>query len=388
MARGGVLVVAYPELIDTLADLIRINSVNPAYDAAHSEAEIQRFVLDFFKTREVEAWEQPVLPERPNVIARLAGRNSSRRIVFEAHCDTAGVKGMVIPPFDPQVRHGRMYGRGTCDTKAGLAAMMLAVAELRRSGQEPLCEVWAVSSVGEEQAFPGVLKLREGLQAAAAVVSEPTEMRMVVASKGCVRCRITVRGKAAHSSQPHMGVNAIEHMARLVLLLEESSTHLEVVKHPLVGSPTFNVGVIQGGSQVNIVPGSCWIEVDRRLVPGEDPEKVLGDYGQLLRDFAGAHPGIEVVIEPRALRDLPLETSSDCAVVSCTGRILREMGLDPSPIGVPFGSDASKLSAVGIPSIILGPGSIEQAHTADEFVEIEQVEKAFVAYRQIMKQFE
>ena len=138
---------AHTELIDTLADLIRINSVNPAFDPAHSEAEVQKFVLDFFKTREIEVWEQLVLPGRPNVIARLPGRNPSRRIVFEAHCDTSGVGGMVIPPFDPQIKNGRMYGRGACDVKAGLAAMMLAVSDLKKSGQQPLGEVWVVSAV-------------------------------------------------------------------------------------------------------------------------------------------------------------------------------------------------------------------------------------------------
>src|SRR5271157_5342248 len=120
---------AYAGLMETLADLIRVNSVNPAFDPAHSEAEVQRFVLNFFKTREIEVWEQPVLPGRPNVIARLAGRNSSRRIVFEAHCDTAGVEGMVVPPFEPQIKNGRVYGRGACDIKAGLAAMMVAVSD-------------------------------------------------------------------------------------------------------------------------------------------------------------------------------------------------------------------------------------------------------------------
>jgi acetylornithine deacetylase len=384
----GLIIMAYAGLMETLADLIRVNSVNPAFDPAHSEAEVQRFVLNFFKTREIEVWEQPVLPGRPNVIARLAGRNSSRRIVFEAHCDTAGVEGMVVPPFDPQIKNGRLYGRGACDTKAGLAAMMLAVSDLKKSGQEPPCDVWAVSAVGEEHSFPGVLKLREGLQAAAAVVSEPTEMKMIVASKGCLRWRITVHGKAAHSSKPHLGVNAIDHMARLVCLLQEQSSHLERLDHPLVGSPTLNIGMIQGGTQVNIVPAACWIEVDRRLVPGEDPDKVLSGYGELFSDFRASHPGIEVVMEPRALRDVPLETPAGSALVVCTAQVLKEMGLDPRPYGVPFGSDASKLSAVGIPSIILGPGSIEQAHTADEFVEIEQVEGAFVAYRQIMRVFE
>ncbi len=379
---------AHKELIETLADLVRIDSVNPAFEPSHGEAEVQKFVLNFFKTRGIEVWEQPVLPDRPNVIAKLAGRNPSRRMVFEAHCDTAGVEGMVIPPFEPQIRDGRMWGRGTCDTKAGLAAMMIVVSDMKKSGEVPPCEVWVVSSIGEEYSYPGVLKLRENLQAAAGVVSEPTEMKMIVASKGCLRCRITMHGKAAHSSKPHLGINAIDHMARLVSLLREQTLQLDSVVHSLVGSPTLNVGLIQGGTQVNIVPAACWIEIDRRLVPGEDPDKVLVGYEEVFAGYAASNPGVEVVIEPRALRDVPLETSTDSAIVTCTANVLNEMGLDARPYGVPFGSDASKLAAVGIPSIILGPGSIEQAHTADEFVEVEQVEKAFVAYRQLMRMFE
>jgi acetylornithine deacetylase len=381
-------IMARSELIDTLADLIRIKSVNPAYDPAQSETEVQKFVMSFFETQGIEVWEQLVFPGRPNVIARLEGRNPSRRIVFEAHCDTAGVEGMVIPPFEPQIKNGRVYGRGACDTKAGLAAMMLAVSDLKKSGQRPRSEVWVVSAVDEEYAFQGVLKLRENLQAAAAVVSEPTEMNMATASKGCLRWRITVQGKAAHSSKPHLGANAIEHMARIVCLLEEHSAHLKHLKHPLLGSPTLNVGLIQGGTQVNIVPESCWIKVDRRLVPGEEPEKVLSDYRELLMGFRPSQPEIKVAVEPAALQDQPLETPADCAVVAHTARVLKEIGLDPRPCGVPFGSDASKLSRAGIPSIILGPGSIEQAHTVDEFVEIEQVEKAFAAYQRLMKVFE
>ena len=378
---------ANSKLINTLEDLIRINSVNPAFDPATSEADVQRYVLDFFRARGIQAWEQDVLPGRPNVIAKLPGKDPSRRIVFEAHCDTAGVVGMVIPPFEPQVRNGRLYGRGTCDIKAGLAAMMLALSDLNQSGSQPGCEVWVASAVGEEHSFPGVLKLREHLEAAAAVVSEPTEMKMIVASKGCLRWRTTVRGKAAHSSTPHLGVNAIEHMARLVSLLHEQSGQLAGIDHPLVGRPTLSIGMIQGGTQVNIVPDVCWIEVDRRLVPGEDPEVVMGGYRALFSEYHAANPEVEVVIEPRALMDRPLETAADCALVSCTAQVLKQMGLDTRPYGVPFGSDASKLSAVGIPSIILGPGSIEQAHTVDEFVEIEQVEKAFVAYRELMTVF-
>lgn len=375
-------------LIQTLANLIRIASVNPAYDPANSEAEIQRWVAGFFRDHGIAVDEQQVLPARPNIIAKLPGKNPTGRIVFEAHCDTAGIEGMSIPPFDPQLQNGRIYGRGACDNKAGLAAMMHALVDLKEAQVQPLCEVWVASTVDEEHSYRGVLKLRDNLQATAAVVSEPTEVKLTIASKGCLRWRITVNGKAAHSSKPYLGANAIEYMAHVVRVLEEHRANLKRLRHPLLGSPTLNVGRIHGGTQVNVVPDSCWIEVDRRLVPGEKPERVIEDYRKLLVDLQASHPGIEAVIEPPLLQDEPLETPASCAIASRAAAVLAEIGLDTRPYGVPFGSDASKLSKAGIPSIILGPGSIEQAHTADEFVEIEQVEKSFEVYRRLMKTFE
>lgn len=150
-------------------------------------------------------------------------------------------------PFAGEIRDGRMYGRGTCDTKAGLAAMMCALADLKKSGVAPRSEVWVVSAVDEEYAYRGVLKLRENMKAGAAVVAEPTEMRMVVATKGCVRTRITVFGRAAHSSKQELGVNAITQMARVLQELEVETVRLASRRHWLVGSPTLNVGMIEGG---------------------------------------------------------------------------------------------------------------------------------------------
>jgi acetylornithine deacetylase/succinyl-diaminopimelate desuccinylase family protein len=379
---------ANSEQITLLADLVRINSVNPAYQGGGAETEIQRFVQNFFVTHGVSASEQQVLPGRPNVIAKLPGKNPSRRIIFEAHCDTAGVGGMLIPPFDPQIREKRLYGRGSCDTKAGLAAMMLALADLRRASQQPPSEVWVVSAMDEEHSYRGVWELRKNLHAAAAVVSEPTDMKMAVASKGCLRWRITIKGKAAHSSKPFLGINAIEHMGRVIRCLEEESLRLKGIQHPLLGSPTLNVGLIQGGTQVNVVPDSCWIEVDRRLIPGEEPDQVFRGYQELLGKLHSERPSLDLTVNPPQLEDRPLETPATASIALHAAQALREAGLDDGAMGVPFGSDASKLSSVGISSIILGPGSIDQAHTAEEFVELEQVEKAFVVYRQIMRTFE
>ncbi|TAM82053.1 MAG: M20 family peptidase [Acidobacteria bacterium] len=379
---------AYSPVIQTLADLIRINSVNPAYPNGRPELEIQQYILNFFASRGIETWEQEVLPGRPNVIARISGRSQSARTIFEAHVDTAGVENMTIPPFEPVVRNGGMYGRGACDTKAGLAAMMHAAADLKTSGKTPASEVWVVAAADEEHSFRGVAKLCENIQASAAVVAEPTEMKIAIASKGCLRFRIVTRGKSAHSSEPHLGANAIEHMARVIDMLVKYAKRVQFPTHPLVGSPTLNVGLIEGGTQVNAVPESCWIEIDRRLVPGEQSDAVLDAIKQELSGLRGANHDLEVIVEPAVLQDWPLETPANSAIVLRASQALKDAGLDPEPVGVPFGSDASKLSMAGIPSIVIGPGSIAQAHTEEEFVELDQVEKAFEVYRQLMASFE
>jgi len=375
-------------VIATLADLVRIKSINPAYEGGVSEAAMAAYIGDFFRQRDLETWEQEVFPGRPNLIAKLPGKDSSRRIVLEAHTDTVSVVGMTIPPFEPVIAEGKMYGRGACDTKAGLAGMMHAVASLKAEGFTPPCEVWLAAAVDEEYSYRGVVKLCEGLTGHAAIVAEPTEMRLVVASKGVLRWRIRVQGRAAHSSKPHLGVNAITHMARLVLALEEDHQRLATQTHPLLGPATCNVGVIHGGVQVNFVPDTCVIEIDRRLLPGQKVEAILGHYQRLLDELAAQHPGFIATMESPMLTDEALDTPLTAPPALLAGEILKELGLNGEPCGVPFGSDASKLSRQGLPSLVFGPGSIDRAHAAVEYVEIDQVIQAFEFYRAFIRRFE
>jgi acetylornithine deacetylase len=371
-------------VLQTLADLVRINSVNSSYDGGPGEREIAGYVRRFFEQRGIEVWEEEVFPGRPNVIARLPGRDPGRRLVLEAHTDTVSVKGMTIPPFEPLILDGKMYGRGSCDTKAGLATMMHAMASLKADGITPPCEVLLAAVVDEEFSYRGVVKLCESLKADAAIVAEPTEMRAVIATKGVLRCRIVVRGKSAHSSKPHLGVNAITHMARVIAAIEADNDRMAAVQHPLVGCGTCNVGVINGGVQVNFVPDICAIEIDRRLLPGERADDAVAHYRQLLQGIAGITAEVE---EPLLLVDEALDTPAGSAVVQTASRVLREMGLNPDPCGVPFGCDASKLSRAGIPSIVFGPGSIDRAHTVDEYVELDQVEQALEFQRRFILSF-
>lgn len=372
-------------VIQTLADLVRINSINASYDGGPGEAEVAAYVRHFFESRGLEVWEQPVFPGRNNVLVRLPGRNRQRCVVLEAHTDTVSVEGMTIPPFEPAIRGGRMYGRGSCDTKAGLATMMHAVASLQEAGVQPACDVLLAAVVDEEFSYRGVVKLCEDLQADAAIVAEPTELRAVIATKGVLRFRIIVHGKAAHSSKPHLGVNAITSMARVIMALEADQPRLHSICHPLVGHGTRSIGVIQGGVQVNFVPDRCAIEIDHRLLPGETAASAQAHYQTLLASVADVRAEVET---PPLLVDEALDTPADAAVVKTAAQVLERLGLDPQPVGVPFGCDASKLARAGVPAIVFGPGSIDRAHTADEYVELEQVEKAYEFQRQFLLSFE
>ena len=374
-------------VLQTLSDLVRINSINSSYEGGPGEKEAAAYVRRFFETRGIKVWEQEVFPGRNNVIARIPGRDSSRRIVFEAHMDTVSIKGMTIDPFDPVIRDGKLHGRGSVDDKAGLAAMMHAVADIHASGELPPCEVWLAAVVDEEFSFRGVVKLCEDLKADAAVVAEPTEFKCVIACKGCPRWRIRTKGKSAHSAKPHLGINAITAMSRIVLMLNEDHERMRQVQHPLLGPGTCNVGVIKGGVQVNFVPDEAVIEVDRRLLPGEEVEQVLAHYQSLLDDLAQRHPDVIAEMEKPMLQDWPFQTDADTALVHLSREVLREMNREDSVSGVPFGSDASKFSRLGIPTILFGPGSIDQAHAAVEYVECAEVEAALEFYTQIARRF-
>ena len=376
----------------TLADLVRIESVNPEWSGS-GEAAVADYVCGFFADDGIETIEREVLPGRRNVVARLPGCDPSRRIIFEAHMDTVSVNGMTIPAFEPTIADGKMFGRGSCDVKSGLATMMHALRDVSRSGTMPPCEAWLAAVVDEEHAYRGVVDLIErfddddDVQTCAAVVAEPTDCRVVRANKGVLRWHIETRGLTAHSSCPEIGKNAITAMAKVITALENDEATLAESSHPLVGSPTCNIGVIEGGAQVNFVPDRCRITLDRRMIPGETAEGVTARYQAVMDKCCDAHPDITVEMLPPHLSDEAMETPADAEVVTVAQSVASELGLPSESIGVPFGCDVTKLSRAGVPGIIFGPGSIEQAHADVEFVDLDQVEMAFDFYRRFLLQF-
>lgn len=374
----------------TLADLVRINSVNPEWGGP-GEAGVAKWIRHFFEAAAIEVWEEECLPGRNNVIARLPGADPNRRVLLEAHMDTVSASNMEFAPFDPVISKDRMRGRGSCDVKAGLAAMMHAIHALKEHGQVPPCDIIFAAVVDEEHAFRGVLRLIDSLKDStlpeAAVVAEPTELRLVRANKGVLRWRIVTHGKSVHSSHPRRGHNAISDMARVILALEDHFADLGKTTHPLLGAGSGSIGLIEGGEQINIVPSRCEIKVDRRLLPGESAADALTQCETTLSQLRAQHPQLDVEMEAPSLSDEAMETTPQSAVVKAASRVLRGQGLDGEPIGVSFGCDCTKLSRAGIPSIIFGPGSIAQAHTNDEFIDLNQVQTALEFYHRFLLEY-
>lgn len=371
-----------------LRELVSIESVNLAYTGGVGEAGIADHVDAWAHNGGFRVERQEVTPGQDNVLVTLDVPGATETLLFHAHMDTVALAPMENA-LKPMIRDGRLYGRGACDTKGSLAAMMVTLERLRERGEELSVNVALLAAVDEEHAFTGVRRYVDSdARASAAVVGEPTDLRPVIAHKGCVRGVIRTVGKAAHSSEPHRGVSAIDAMADVLVELRALQQHLPDRRHELLGSPTFSVGLIEGGTGVNIVPERCTITYDRRTLPGEDPHQVLAELDDVIERVRATRP--DAVIERLApdLVDDALDTIPGNALVQAARDACDAAGLQSEPVGVPYGSDASKLQQHrGIPCIVLGPGSISQAHGADEYVPLDQLTSAVEVYEGIALRF-
>jgi acetylornithine deacetylase/succinyl-diaminopimelate desuccinylase-like protein len=303
-----------------------------------------------------------------NLIARLLPRNKIRQTILLApHLDTVGADDS---QFVPRRKNGRLYGRGACDTKGSVAAMLTALGELANAKSRPLeTEIVFAGLVDEENAQAGSRALTAGgFKATFAIVGEPTRLQVVTAHKGSIWLQLETRGKAAHGATPQLGQNAVHEMARIVDMLEtDYAARLRRRRHPLLGTATVNVGTISGGTQPNIVPDRCVITIDRRTLPGETETSVRREIAALLR--AKRLPAN--ISSTKLAPCLPLETSPKLPLVR---QFLRSVG-QTRPAGVDFFCDAAVLSRGGIPSVVFGPGDIAQAHTADEWISLDSLER-------------
>jgi len=264
--------------------------------------------------------------------------------------------------------------------------MLTALTSIHQSKMKPGKTICLAAVIDEEYLSQGVLNLvAKGIQADAAVVGEPTELRIIRAHKGVLRWQLKTRGIASHSAKPELGRNAITDMAEIILALNRhAGEKYPPRKHPFIGPPTMNIGTIRGGVQVNFVPDSCQIEIDRRLLPGEERNTVLKEIEAVINEIRREIPHIEVVIEAPYQYSPAMETPEAAPVVrlaiQACEKILGHSKID----SVPFGTDAAKLTQAGISSIVFGPGSIDQAHTVKEWVDVNEVARAAQIFHELM----
>ena len=360
-----------------LQDLVRIPSVNPHGDPGTGtentgEARIAVYIADFLRKLALDVELPEAEPGRPNVIGKFSSRGARNSIALAPHMDTVSVAGMTIDPFAAEIREGRLYGRGACDTKGSLAAMLagLANAVRRREFREGDTDAYFCALMGEESGNDGARALMErGFKADFAIAGEPTDGRIVRAHKGALWFRLRTRGRSAHGATPELGESAILKMSAAVqYLLGDYASSLRGTKlasATLLGPPTINVGVIRGGAQTNIVPDFCEVEIDRRLIPGETEESIISSVRGALQ-----HLGVKI----DDIRSFPpLLTDPKNLLVE---RLAAAIGDGDVLAAAPWFSDAGILAAHGIPSVAFGPGSAAQAHTADEFIDLGEVLRA------------
>lgn len=354
-------------VLDALQLLIRTPSVNPdlAPEAGCTEAAVATAARDWLAAHNVRSWTDEVAPGRLNCVAD-AGDKQGPTLVFCAHLDTVGTDGMTIPPFEPKLENGRVYGRGSYDMKGSAAAIMAATAALAEERLHG--RVLASLVADEEYASLGAQDFVKRYPADACVVTEPSEGRLVLAHKGFVWAEIVTRGRAAHGSRWDLGVSAIGKMGRIVAALEEfDQKELRQRIHPLLGPASQHCALIEGGSGLSTYSEKCVLQVERRTLPGETPEQVMQELGEAI-ERAGEHADIRCTLHrPPLTCDREAKVAADLrqAVYTVTG-------YSPEEIGVGYWMDAAIFASAGIPTVNYGPSGAG-AHEAVEWVDIHSV---------------
>lgn len=322
-----------------------------------------------------------------NIVATFGPADAARVILFEAHMDTVGVAGMRGDPFRLRQEGGRLYGRGACDDKGPLAAALWA---LRKSDLEKCAasgtRVVFAGARAEETGNEGAAELvAAGVRADEAIILEPTDLAVVYSHKGAFWYRLEVTGRAAHGSDPSAGLSAVRAMRRVMDALDEMTAAASAgLTQGALGFPTINIGVIEGGDALNIVPQRCRIEVDRRVVPGEDVDAVQKEIHRKLEEFRE-----EGLLETWSLEVLkqgaPFTTSPQSMLVKRLQAACLGAGVEPRLDTVSWYSDAGVFSEVCGEVVVFGPGSIAQAHTADEYIEEESLYAGYEVLRNYLR---
>lgn len=367
------------DLEKLLADLVAIESVNPVFGGP-GEAELSAWVEAWLRRTGADVTVQEVQPGRNNVIA-VVDSGSGPALLLDSHLDTVSADTWAVgDPFRPEVRGGRLFGRGSCDTKASMAVFLYLIAHYASSPTHLSRPLVFSATIDEEDRQTGAYRLLDhdfGVDIGAAVAGEPTLCRLIHAHKGLIRFQLEARGRAAHASNPALGDNAIARMGRvlgrLAALIDDFGRR---AGHPRLGQPTLSPGTIRGGTAVNVVPDRCLLELDRRLIPGETADGAVDEILALL-------DGEPDLVLTRHYDRPALDTPADSPFVQEFGKAIQTCGRDARPQVAGYLTNAVAFVERDIPSIVFGPGEVTPAHTDHEYVDLAEL----AAAGQILRQF-
>jgi acetylornithine deacetylase len=360
------------ETLELAQQLVRIDSVNPSLvPGASGEGEIANFIRDFLQGRGIDAQLSEAQPGRPNVVARIPGETGSPRLLLCGHMDTVSVEGME-EPFSGRIEDGRLIGRGAQDVKGGLAALLAAGVVYAQGSERPL-ELF-LAAVADEEAYSTGTEalLASGLQADAAVVFEPTELEVAVAHKGFAWARIETQGVAAHGSRPSEGVDAIAHMGRVLSRIEVLGETLRTgTSHPRLGPPSVHASRVGGGRELSSYPDHCWLDVERRTLPGETRDAVERELADLLSELSREDDAFRARGEITFYRPAFEIGEDEPLPRAVAGAIARVVG-EARFAGMTGWTDSALLGAAGIPTVVLGPGG-SGLHGTNEYGDVVQI---------------
>ena len=361
-----------------LSRLVQIPSVSPDQAGPRAgvkgEAQIATAVAQWFRQFGGEVYVDEALPGRPNVYGIWRGQ-SERWLGVDVHVDTVGVEQMRGNPFSGTIADGFVYGRGAVDDKASLAVILTLVEQMAATGQRPSANLLIAATVDEEVGALGAPAAARWLQYKGIVldqmiVAEPTLCVPLYGHKGVVRLAFQVLGKSAHSSQPHLGQNAIVAASRLVLALQAEHDRLLTLPPTALGNPTLTVSLMAGGNGINVVPNACTVSIDRRVVNGERTVAIT----EALQQLAESSCSQRVTVQVLQLLEAYYQSPDTPLIVNLAA------WSSTTPQVAPYGTNAWAYANVTKECAIFGPGAIEQAHGPEEWVSIAEMEKAAQIY--------
>jgi acetylornithine deacetylase len=359
------------DLTQLTSDLVAIDSVNPSLvEGGAGEIRIAEFIADWAGHNGLEAEVVEETPGRPSVLVRARGSGGGRTLLLCGHIDTVNVEGMT-DAHNPRVDGDRLHGRGAYDMKAGVAAALVAAREAARAGLRGDVVVAAVAD--EEHASMGVQEALRSVEADAAIVTEPTELELVVAHKGFVWIEIEVTGVAAHGSRPHLGVDAIVKAGPILTGIGALDAALGDRTHPLLGRGSVHASVIEGGVELSSYPARCVIGLERRTLPGETGADIEREIDQLLDACRAVDPDLQASQRTLLVRE-PFEVPEDSEIVHAVSAAASGvLGSAPKIAGASYWADAAFIQAAGIPTVMFGPSG-EGAHAIEEWVSLSDTE--------------